>query len=37
VDLVAFVPIGEPKCTVVAAELIPTMLLIERLKLLTAS
>jgi hypothetical protein len=37
VDLVAIVPLGEPKCTVVATELFPTVLLIERLKLLVAS
>jgi hypothetical protein len=37
VDFVAIVPIGEPERTVVATELFPTVLLIERFKLLTAS
>lgn len=37
VDFVAIVPIGEPKRMVVAAKLFPTVLLIERLKVLTAS
>jgi hypothetical protein len=37
VDLVAIVPIGEPKRTVVATELFPTVLLVEGLKLLAAS
>ena len=37
VDLVAIVPIGEQKRILVAAELFPTMLLVEGLKLLTPS